>query len=309
MKLFRGLPDSTQRVPSVLTIGKFDGVHRGHQALLSRVCEKAGEMGAAATVLTFEPHPRDFFAQREHGDTVRARWAVPRVANLHDTLEALAGAGIGRVIVHPFDAHFAAIRAEQFIHDILVRGLEVRSILVGHDFCFGAGRNGDLAMLIRAGKRHGFDVHAIDPIMQGSVRISSSGVREALAHADFPLARELLGRSYAVSGRLAPLDTCDARYGFPELEFIGLERSALPAGIYSVYLHTQAALAVAATIRVKHDAKAGASARPRVCLTALTRESWPAHLSTRERVRVEFVSLLNKETALLPQHLRAGVVA
>ena len=157
MKVFRGLPNARARAPCALTIGNFDGVHIGHQALLARVREAATELGIEAAVMTFEPHPREFFAQRA-GDLSKA---PQRIANLRDKLQSLEDAGIDRVIVEHFSTQFASLSPQEFTQQVLVDGLHVKWLMVGDDFCYGARRAGDVAMLQQAGREHGFHVETL----------------------------------------------------------------------------------------------------------------------------------------------------
>ena len=147
MKVFRGLPNAESRAPCALTIGNFDGVHRGHQALLAHVRDAAKRLGVDAAVMTFEPHPREFFAQQA-GDLSKA---PTRIANLRDKLQSLYNNGVDRVIVEHFNAHFAALSPHIFIEKVLVQGLHVKWLMVGEDFCFGARRAGSVATLVEAG--------------------------------------------------------------------------------------------------------------------------------------------------------------
>src|SRR5450830_1046655 len=198
MKVFRGLPNAESRAPCALTIGNFDGVHRGHQALLAQVREAASRLGLDAAVMTFEPHPREFFSQRA-GTPEKA---PQRIANLRDKLQSLANAGVDRVIVEHFSSNFAALSPQDFIEKILLQGLHVRWLLVGEDFCFGARRAGNIATLIEAGKKYGFHVETLPTVMNEGARVSSSAVRAALAAGDFTHARALLGHPYSISGRV-----------------------------------------------------------------------------------------------------------
>jgi riboflavin kinase/FMN adenylyltransferase len=172
-----------------LTIGNFDGVHRGHGALIERVNARARELDVTSCVLTFEPHPREFFA----GDAAPAR-----LTRLRDKLELMAAAGVGRVHVARFDQRFAALSAQRFVNDVLVRGLGVRSVLVGRDFRFGAGRKGDYATLEAAGKQHGFEVESMPDVLFQGVRVSSSPAPLA---GIFVVEVERLGRGVASLGR------------------------------------------------------------------------------------------------------------
>jgi riboflavin kinase / FMN adenylyltransferase len=233
MKVFRGLPNAASRAPCALTIGNFDGVHRGHQVLLARVREAATRLGVEAAVMTFEPHPREFFA-RLAGDLSRA---PARIANLRDKLQALSDAGIDRVIVEHFNAHFAAMSPQDFVEKVLVQGLHVKWLMVGEDFCYGAKRAGNLATLLEAGRRHGFHVETLPAVTNDGQRISSSAVRNALAAGDFALVTQLLGHPYAVSGHVIHGRKLGRTLGFPTLNLrVAHKRPAL-SGIYVVQVH------------------------------------------------------------------------
>lgn len=232
MKVFRGLPNDAARAPCALTIGNFDGVHRGHQALLARVRAAADTLGLEAAVMTFEPHPREYFAQRS-GDLSRA---PARIANLRDKLGDLADAGIDRVIVEHFNEHFASINPQDFIERVLVEGLHVKWLMVGDDFCFGAKRAGNVAMLEEAGRRHGFQVETLPTVRQGDQRISSSAVRAALATGDLEATGALLGHPYAISGHVIHGQKLGRTLGFPTLNLRVVHRPALQ-GIFVVQVH------------------------------------------------------------------------
>jgi riboflavin kinase/FMN adenylyltransferase len=233
MKVFRGLPNAVSRAPCALTIGNFDGVHRGHQALLARVREAATRLGVEAAVMTFEPHPREFFA-RMAGDLSKA---PARIANLRDKLQSLSNAGIDRVIVEHFNAHFASMSPQEFVEKVLVQGLHVKWLMVGEDFCYGAKRAGNVAMLIEAGKKYGFEVEAMPTVMNAGTRISSSAVRAALANSDFALAAQLLGHPYAISGHVTHGKKLGRTIGFPTLNLrVAHKRPAL-SGIFVVQVH------------------------------------------------------------------------
>ena len=232
MKVFRGLPNDRARAPCALTIGNFDGVHRGHQALLGRVRAAASSLGIEAAVMTFEPHPREFFARRS-GDLSRA---PTRIANLRDKLQSLEKNGIDRVIVEHFNAHFAAISPEDFTERVLVEGLHVKWLMVGADFCYGARRAGNLETLMEAGRKHGFHVETLPTVMLGEERISSSAVRAALAAGDFIRTRELLGHGYSMSGHVIHGAKLGRTLGFPTLNLRVAHRPAL-SGIFVVQVH------------------------------------------------------------------------
>jgi riboflavin kinase/FMN adenylyltransferase len=200
MRIFRGvhhreLADGTG---CALTIGNFDGVHRGHQAMLALLTNEARHRGVPSCVLTFEPHPRDFFAARSG----RAELAPARIATLRDKLAELRRCGIDRAVVLRFDERLASLSPEAFVEDVLVRGLTARYVLVGDDFRYGARRAGDYATLDAAGERHGFDVARMMSYEVHGERVSSSAVRDALAAGDMARAAALLGRPYTISGHV-----------------------------------------------------------------------------------------------------------
>jgi riboflavin kinase/FMN adenylyltransferase len=233
MKVFRGLPNAASRAPCALTIGNFDGVHRGHKALLAQVRQAATGLGLEAAVMTFEPHPREFFA-RLAGDPSRA---PTRIANLRDKLQALSDAGVDRVIVEHFGSHFSRQSPQEFIEKVLVQGLHVKWLMVGEDFCFGAKRAGTLETLIEAGKQYGFEVHALPTVENAGTRISSSAVRAALAQGDFSHAKQLLGHGYAISGHVVHGKKLGRTIGFPTLNLRVAHRHPALSGVFVVRLH------------------------------------------------------------------------
>ena len=257
MKVFRGLPNAASRAPCALTIGNFDGVHRGHQALLAQVARAGLQRGLESAVMTFEPHPREYFA-RTQGTPGSASGNAPasaptRIANLRDKLRALAIAGIDRVIVEHFNAHFAALAPQAFIEQILVDGLHVKWLMVGEDFCFGARRAGTIALLIEAGAQFGFEVVTLPAVEDAGVRISSSATRAALQTGDFGLAERLLGRPYAISGHVIHGKKLGRTIGFPTVNLAVTHRHPVLSGIYAVQVHgvTEAALPGVASIGVR----------------------------------------------------------
>jgi len=232
MLVFRRFPPASQRLPCALSIGNFDGVHRGHQALLARLRDSAHRLGVPSTVLTFEPHPREFFASLRPGNEAPTRIAMQR-----DKLEALRLYGIDRTCIAHFNQRFAALSAEAFIDDILVKGLQVRHLIVGDDFRFGAGRRGDFAMLEEASHRHGFGLERMATLAEDGVRISSSEVRNALVDGDFPRVERLLGRSYFISGRVVHGRKLGRTLGFPTLNLRIPHGRPAVSGIHVVRVH------------------------------------------------------------------------
>lgn len=198
MKIFRGLKHPGLAPGCALTIGNFDGVHRGHQAMLALLRAEAAQRGVPSCVMTFEPHPRDYFAAQLN----QPELAPARIATFRDKLAELARAGVDQTVVLPFNQALASQQPQQFIDQVLVRGLGVRYVLVGDDFRFGAKRAGDYAMLDAAGQRLGFDVARMQSYEVHGVRVSSSAVRVALADGDMTAAAALLGRPYAISGHV-----------------------------------------------------------------------------------------------------------
>ena len=205
MKILRGLwnrspqPTSTG-MPSAcaLTIGNFDGVHRGHQAMIALLNNEARHRGVPSCVMTFEPHPRDYFAALHK----KPELAPARIATLRDKLLELERCGVDQCVVLPFNAQLANQSPESFIQDTLVNTLGVRYLLVGDDFRFGARRAGDYGMLDAAGARLGFDVARMQSYEVHGLRVSSSAVREALSEGRMDDVAALLGRPYSISGHV-----------------------------------------------------------------------------------------------------------
>jgi riboflavin kinase/FMN adenylyltransferase len=227
MQVFRGIPRPSERVPCALTIGNFDGVHRGHQALLARVVAAARARGIAAAVMTFEPHPRELFTPER---------APTRISGLRDKFEALASQGIDRVIVQHFNRTFAALSADAFI-DLIVQGCRARWLLVGDDFRFGARRAGDIELLQRHAAHGAFALEQMPTVVEGEVRISSSAVRAALAGGDLARAHHLLGRPYAISGRVLHGRKLGRALGFPTLNLRIAHRHPAIRGVFAVRVH------------------------------------------------------------------------
>ncbi len=198
MNVFRGFHHPGVAQACALTIGNFDGVHRGHQAMLALLRNEAEHRGVPSCVLTFEPHPRDYFA----ASAGKASLAPARIATLRDKLTELARCGIDQAIVLRFDAELAMQTPHQFIDRVLLEGLGARYVLVGDDFRFGAQRMGDYAMLDAAGAHAGFDVARMNSYEVGGLRVSSSAVRDALATGRMDDAARLLGRPYSLSGHV-----------------------------------------------------------------------------------------------------------
>ncbi len=236
MTVFRGTPRSVDRVPTALTIGNFDGVHRGHQALLRRVVEAARARQLVPAVMTFEPHPREFFA---------AAQAPARVANLRDKLAVMKQCGVERIFVQHFNRRFSLLSPAAFVQDVLIDGCAVRWLVVGDDFRFGARRAGDVSLLREYAARGAFEFEVMQTIADNGERISSTAVRAALAGGDLARASALLDRPYAISGRVLHGRRLGRSLGFPTLNLkIDPARPAL-RGIFAVRVHGLDAHAVA----------------------------------------------------------------
>ena len=235
MQVYRGLPRSISLAEGgcALTIGNFDGVHRGHQAMLALLTNEARHRGLRSCVLTFEPHPRDYFARRQG----KPELAPTRIATLRDKLGELERCGIDRVVVVRFDERVAAQPAQAFVDDMLVRGLGARYVLVGDDFRFGAGRSGNYAMLDEAGTRAGFDVARMMSYEVRGQRVSSSTVREALAAGQMAQAAALLGRPYTISGHAIHGRKLGRELGFRTLNLRFPHERPAAMGVFVVRVH------------------------------------------------------------------------
>jgi riboflavin kinase/FMN adenylyltransferase len=226
MRVTRGLP-AAAAAPAALTIGNFDGVHLGHQAMLAELKRAAGRLALPACVLTFEPHPREFFAPDR---------APTRLTSLREKLEWLAHYGVDRVHVCRFDYGFAQTSAEDFIERIIARGLGARWVLVGDDFRFGARRAGNLVMLKQAAPRLGLEVEALQSFTLDGERVSSTALREALAEGELERASRLLGRDYSISGRVVTGDGLGRKLGFPTANILMKHNRPPLMGIFAVRL-------------------------------------------------------------------------
>ena len=233
VRVFRGVPPAGQRPPSALTIGNFDGVHLGHQAMLAALRAAAERLSLVPTVMVFEPHPREYFAQLQQ----RPELAPARIASLRDKLTSLDAAGVERVIVQRFDAALAAMPPEEFIRQILVDGLNVRWLLVGDDFRFGARRAGNIDTLREAGARFGFEVVSLPTVSADGQRISSSAIRAALADGDFARAKKLLGHPYMIGGHVIHGQKLGRTIGYPTLNLGVAHGQTSLAGIFVVQVH------------------------------------------------------------------------
>ncbi len=208
MKVIRGIPPASDWTPCALTIGNFDGVHRGHQALLKKLVSKAKELNVQSCVMTFEPHPIEYFSPNK---------APTRISGLRDKLSALAKMGIDKVLVIHFNQTFANLSPDEFVQKVLLDGLQVKYVLIGDDFHYGSKRAGSFSDLQSAGLQHGFVVEQMHTLSENNERISSSAIREALFKGDMGRAKQLLGRPYTFSGHVQHGQKLGRNLGFPTL--------------------------------------------------------------------------------------------
>ena len=305
MQVFRGLPPADDRPACALTIGNFDGVHRGHQAMLAMLAHEARQRGLPCCVLTFEPHPRDFFARRSG----RPELAPTRISTLRDTVQALRGCGVDRLVVLRFDERLAALPAQTFVDRIIVEGLQARLVRVGDDFRFGVRRSGDYALLDAMGSQRGFDVARMMSYEVHGLRVSSSAVREALAQGDMGRAAQLLGRPYAISGRAAHGRKLGRELGFRTLNLRFAHPRPAAMGIFVVQVHGlgPAPLPGVASLGVRPTVEdAGRVLLETHCL------EWPAHLGSEggygRCLTVELLHKLHDELRYDSlEALRAGI--
>ena len=222
---FHNLPD--QPTGCVATIGNFDGIHLGHQAVLSQLALKGDLLGLPAVVITFEPQPNEFFAPDK---------APARLSRFREKVEALRSYSIQQLCVLRFNKKLAQMSANDFVEQLLVKGLNVRYLVVGDDFKFGKNRQGDFALLQQLGKEHGFQVVNMHTFAIEQDRVSSTRIRQALGAGDLMLAQTLLGHPYRMSGRVAHGDKRGRTLGFPTAN-IHLHRCKVPmSGVYAVQL-------------------------------------------------------------------------
>ena len=226
MRLVRGLHNLRPEYRGcAATIGSFDGVHLGLQAVLGQLAERAQDMHLPATLITFEPHPREYF---------RPESAPPRLTRFREKMEALRRCGIDRVVCLRFDDYLANLPPGEFVRIILLEGVGVKYLVVGDDFHFGKDRSGNFATLQQAGAEHDFPVVNMHTFNIGAGRVSSTRIREALQRGDLDTAEALLGRTYRMSGRVAHGDKRSRTIGFPTAN-IHLHRAVAPVdGVFAV---------------------------------------------------------------------------
>jgi riboflavin kinase/FMN adenylyltransferase len=296
MQIFRGFHHPQLAKACALTIGNFDGVHRGHQAMLALLKNEARHRGVPSCVMTFEPHPRDFFAkQHQQPDLAHAR-----IATLRDKLNELAACGVDQCVVLPFDQAFASQEPQAFIEEVLVKGLGVKYVLVGDDFRFGAKRAGDYAMLDAAGTIHGFDVARMNSYEVKNLRVSSSAVREAMGRGAMQEVAQLLGRPYAISGHVVHGRKLGRELNCRTLNLRFSHWKPAASGIFVVQVHglTEQPLAGVANLGIRPSLDASDVNGGRVLLETHCLD-WPTSLGAEggygKIIRVELLHKLHDE--------------
>lgn len=296
MKVFRGFNHPGIAQSCALTIGNFDGVHRGHQAMLALLKGEAQQRGVPSCALTFEPHPRDYFAAITH----RPELAPARIGSLRDKLTDLAQSGVDQTVVLPFDARLAALSPQAFIDEVLVNGLGAKYVLVGDDFRFGFRRTGDYAQLDAAGMAQGFDVARMNSYEVHGLRVSSSAVREALGQGRMQDTARLLGRPYRISGHVVHGRKLGRELGFRTLNLRFAHWKPAASGIFAVLVHglTLTPLTGVANLGIRpsldpDDVNGGRVLLETHCL------DWPASLGAEgaygKIIRVELLHKLHDE--------------
>jgi riboflavin kinase/FMN adenylyltransferase len=213
---------------SVVTIGSFDGVHLGHQAILQQVKTTAATLGLPSVVMTFEPQPQEYFSGEK---------APARLMRLREKIDALLEFGIDRVVCLQFNRRLRNLNASEFIHQVLVDGLAVKHLIVGDDFRFGCDRSGDFEMLAEFGENCDFDVQDTRTLEIDNERVSSTRVRDLLQQSDFGRASQLLGRSFSIKGRVVYGQQLGRTLGFPTAN-VQLHRYSAPlTGVYAVLVN------------------------------------------------------------------------
>ncbi|MBI3903027.1 MAG: bifunctional riboflavin kinase/FAD synthetase [Nitrosomonadales bacterium] len=280
MLIFRGL-HSLVAQPVALTIGNFDGVHLGHQALLAQLRAAAQSRGLPAAVVIFEPHPREFFTPQQ---------APARLTSMREKLELFAALGVDQVHICRFNKTFAQMDAQSFVR-ALHEKVRARFVLIGDDFRFGSGRNGDFALMQQVGAQLGLEVQAMHSVLHDGVRISSTAVRAALAAGRMDVAQSYLGRHYSISGRVVHGDGMGHKLGFPTAN-IQLKHNLPPLkGIYVVQAHGEGLgiLQGAASLGVRPTVHVDAKPVLEVHLLEFAQGIYGKHL------RVEFLHKLRDE--------------
>lgn len=230
MQLVRGIYNiQPEDHGCVLTIGNFDGVHKGHQRVISALVAKAKALNCVAAVLIFEPQPQEVFSPDK---------APARLCRLRDKYSLLAALGVQRLICVNFTVKFANQSAEQFIKNLLVEKLGIKHLIVGDDFHFGKNREGNFAMLSEAGKSFGFDVTDTTSCKMANCRVSSTAIRQALEQDNLTDVESMLGRPYSIMGKVFHGDKRGRQLGFPTANVLLKRRNSPLNGVFAVKVNT-----------------------------------------------------------------------
>jgi len=282
MKLIRGVARAPKFSDGcVVTLGNYDGVHQGHQAVLASLRQQAESMGLPLVVVCFEPTPREFF---------KLETAPARLTNLREKAQLLAALGVDYMLVQRFDAAFASLSAEGFVEQFLRQGLHAKAVVVGDDFRFGAARQGDVELLRQLSASKGFEVLDTTTVEADQQRISSTMVRDCLKKGDLAYAARLLGRPYSIEGRVMHGDKLGRQLGFPTAN-IRLNRVKAPvAGVFTVKVYGVEDTPLNGVANVgTRPAVNGVEERLEVYLL-----DWQGYLYG-QRLRVEFVDYIRPE--------------
>lgn len=283
MQLVRGLynlpPDPA---PAAVTIGNFDGVHRGHQKILETLSVEANRRGLVSTVMLFEPQPTEYFS---------ADQAPARLYRIREKLEQFRQQPLDRVLILRFDDALAQLSAERFIQDILINGLNVKYLLVGDDFRFGCKRQGDFSLLSQAADQYDFELENLDSVLHSEQRVSSTQIRDYLAAGNFKKAEQLLGRPYRMQGRVSYGDAIGRDLGYPTINLPVRRLKSPLRGIYAVRVY---GIEGSSTL----DGVASVGSRPTVdgksCLLEVHLFDWSGKCYGQQ-LEVEFVKYLRNE--------------
>ena len=226
MQIFRAIADIRSVGASVVTVGTFDGVHLGHQAIIQQVKDFAANHSRQSAIVTFDPHPRK----------VLGKGPVTILTTTAEKLDIFADAGIDQVVVIPFSREFAALSSEAFVTSVLVDKLTVREMVVGYDHHFGRNREGGFEALLQLGRRHGFTVHQVPQLVNGGEAVSSTYIRQLLETGDVAKAARFMGRRYCIEGIVKPGDGRGKQIGFPtaNLELSEADKQVPGRGVYAV---------------------------------------------------------------------------
>lgn len=282
-KFIRGLHNLRPAVQGVVaTIGTFDGIHLGHQAIMAQVRQKAMDYGLPSMAMIFEPHPMEFFSQEQ---------APARLMRLHEKLEAIYAEGIERIFCLQFNRRFRQLSAGEFISRVLIEGIGVRCLVVGDDFHFGCDRRGDSQMLKAAGLEHGFEVIDTATVVRSGRRVSSTWVREELEAGNFPAAQALLGKPFRISGRVVHGQRLGRTLGVPTAN-VHLHRYRAPlSGVFVVEVLRGDGTRLPAVANVGVRPTVGDLIKPILEVHVL---DWHGDLYG-QRITVEFIASIREE--------------